>query len=107
MVPQVSEAAIGLLAREKAPVVEGKTATLEVFDLSAVHGFSPPLRDSCGLYPEWMSTTQRYPSDLTDLQWDSIEHLFPRAKGKRGPPRTYPLRGIVNAARYLAGGGCT
>jgi hypothetical protein len=20
-----------------------------------------------------------YPSDLTDLQWDNIEHLFPRA----------------------------
>ena len=54
-----------------------------------------------------MNTRPRYPSDLTDLQWDNIEHLFPRAKGKRGRPRTYPLREIVNAALYLARGGCT
>ena len=24
-----------------------------------------------------MDTRARYPSDLTDLQWDNIEHLFP------------------------------
>src|SRR3954469_2045567 len=57
-----------------------------------------------------MSTTtprKRYPSDLTDLQWDNIEHLFPRAQGKGGRPRTYPLREIVNATLYLARGGCT
>jgi len=54
-----------------------------------------------------MNTRQRYPSDLTDLQWDNIEHLFPQAKGKRGRPRTYPLREIVNAALYLARGGCS
>jgi putative transposase len=41
------------------------------------------------------------------LQWDNIEHLFPQAKGKRGRPRTYPLREIVNAALYLARGGCS
>ena len=54
-----------------------------------------------------MNTRQRYPSDLTDLQWDNIEHLFPQAKGKMGRPRTYPLREIVNAALYLARGGCS
>jgi Transposase and inactivated derivatives len=54
-----------------------------------------------------MNTRQRYPSDLTDLQWDNIEHLFPQAKGKSGRPRTYPLREIVNAALYLARGGCS
>src|SRR5437764_13058041 len=54
-----------------------------------------------------MNTRQRYPSDLTDLQWDNIEHLFPRAQGKGGRPRTYPLREIVNATLYLARGGCT
>ena len=53
-----------------------------------------------------MNTRQRYPSDLTDVQWDNIEHLFPQAKGKIGRPRTYPLREIVNAALYLARGGC-
>ena len=56
-----------------------------------------------------MNTTarKRYPSDLTDLQWDNVEHLFPRGEGKIGRPRTYPLREIVNAALYLARGGCT
>ena len=54
-----------------------------------------------------MNTRLRYPSDLTDLQWDNIEHLFPQANGKRGRPRKYPLREIVNATLYLARGGCT
>src|SRR5213082_1301396 len=54
-----------------------------------------------------MNTRQRYPSDLTDLQWDNIEHLFPQARGKIGRPRTYPLREIVNALFYLARGGCS
>ena len=49
---------------------------------------------------------KRYPSDLTDLQWDNIEHLFPAPKAKAGRPRTYPLREIVNAAFYLARSGC-
>jgi putative transposase len=53
-----------------------------------------------------MSTRERYPSDLTDRQWDNIEHLFPRATGRVGRPRTYPLREVVNAAMYLARGGC-
>ena len=54
-----------------------------------------------------MNTRQRYPSDLTDLQWDNIEHLFPQARGNLGRPRTYPLREVVNAVMYLARGGCT
>jgi transposase len=56
-----------------------------------------------------MNTTARtrYPSDLTDLQWDNISHLFPQGDGTTGRPRTYPLREIVNAAMYLARGGCT
>jgi putative transposase len=57
-----------------------------------------------------MSTTlgrKRYPSDLTDFQWDNIEHLFPRGNGRTGRPRSYPLREIVNAVLYLARGGCS
>ncbi len=50
---------------------------------------------------------KRYPSDLTDFQWETIEHLFPQARGNRGRPRTYALRDIVNATLYLARGGCT
>ena len=56
-----------------------------------------------------MSARKRYPSDLTDLQWDNIEPLFPpqgRPAGRPGRPRTYPLREIVNAVLYLARGGC-
>ena len=48
---------------------------------------------------------KRYPSDLTDLQWHSISHLFPRGDGTTGRPRTYPVREIVDAILYLARGG--
>ena len=58
------------------------------------------------VYPLGMDTRKRYPSDLTDLQWDNIEHLFPRPTGKGGRPRTYPVREIVNAIFYLARSGC-
>src|SRR5262249_59746099 len=56
-----------------------------------------------------MSTTarKRYPSDLTELQWENIEHLFPRGDGTTGRPRTYPLREVVNAILYLGRGGCS
>src|SRR3954462_2016377 len=54
-----------------------------------------------------MSRRARYPSDLTDLQWDNISHLFPQGDGTTGRPRTYPLREVVNAVMYLARGGCT
>ena len=53
------------------------------------------------------SARKRYPGDLTDLQWDNLEHLFPRATAAIGRPRTYPLREVVNAVLYLAWGGCT
>jgi putative transposase len=51
-----------------------------------------------------------YPSDLTDLQWSNIAHLFPsadRPPNSPGRPRTYPLRDIVNAVLYVARSGCT
>ena len=56
-----------------------------------------------------MNARTRYPSDLTDVQWCNIEHLFPpesRPAGRAGRPRTYPLREIVNAVFYLARSGC-
>jgi putative transposase len=55
-----------------------------------------------------MSARKPYPSDLTDLQWSNIEHLFERPRrGPGGRPRTYPLREVVNALFYLARGGCS
>ena len=56
-----------------------------------------------------MSTRQPYPSDLTDIQWDNIEQLFPPERqppGRPGRHRTYPRREIVNAVFYLARAGC-
>jgi putative transposase len=55
-----------------------------------------------------MNARTPYPSDLTDLEWFNIEHLFqtPR-KGKGGRPRTYELREVVNALFYLARSGCS
>src|SRR5262245_1979609 len=51
---------------------------------------------------------ERYPSDLTDLQWHTISHLFPggdRRPGGAGRPRTYELREVANAILDLARGG--
>ncbi len=51
----------------------------------------------------------RYPSDLTDLQWANIAHLFPgadRPLGSRGRKRTYDRKDIVDAVFYLARTGC-
>ena len=54
-----------------------------------------------------MTARTRYPSDLTDLQWHNIAHLFERPRrGPGGRPRTYELREVVNALFYLAKGGC-
>jgi putative transposase len=55
-----------------------------------------------------MNARTHYPSDLTDLQWDNIEHLFVKAKrGQGGRPRRYPLRQVVNALFYMARSGCS
>jgi putative transposase len=47
---------------------------------------------------------ESYPSDLTDLQWDNIEHLFPAPKGG-GRPQEYEYREIVNGILYMARSG--
>ena len=48
-----------------------------------------------------------YPSDLTDAQWQVIApHLPPEVPGRRGRPRTWPLRVITDAILYLDRAGC-
>jgi putative transposase len=48
-----------------------------------------------------------YPSDLTDAQWQVIApYLPPQAPGRRGRPRTWPLRRITEAILYLDRAGC-
>jgi len=48
-----------------------------------------------------------YPSDLTDAQWQVIApHLPPDRPGRRGRPRVWPRRRIVEAILYLDRTGC-
>lgn len=49
---------------------------------------------------------QRYPTDLTDVEWEAIRPLLPKP-AKRGRPPTTDLREVLNALRYMArsGGG--
>src|SRR5260370_310956 len=50
---------------------------------------------------------QGYPSDLADAQWQVIAvHLPPEVPGRRGRPRVWPLRAIVEAILYLDRAGC-
>ena len=50
--------------------------------------------------------TKRYPSDLTDEEWERIAPLMPKP-GRRGRPREVDFREVINAVRYLvrSGGG--
>ena len=43
---------------------------------------------------------QRYPSDLTNEEWVTLEPFLPVAKGT-GRPRTHGLREVMNSIRYV------
>ena len=47
----------------------------------------------------------RYPSDLTDLEWEQIEPLIPPAK-RGGGKRTVNMREVVNGVMYVLSTGC-
>jgi putative transposase len=48
-----------------------------------------------------------YPSDLTDPQWQVIAvHLPAEVPGRRGRPRVWPLRRIIDAILYVDRAGC-
>ena len=51
---------------------------------------------------------RRYPSDLTDLQWELVEQLIPRDRktAKGGRPREVDMREVVNTLFYQARSGC-
>lgn len=51
-------------------------------------------------------TTRRYASELTDKQWQVLEGLLPKRRGKVGRPMTLDLRDILNAIFYLLRTGC-
>ena len=50
-------------------------------------------------------TRRRYPSDLTDAQWDVLAPLLPAAK-PGGRPRTVDLREVLNGILYVLRSGC-
>ena len=47
----------------------------------------------------------RYPSDLTDLEWEEIEPLIPPPK-RGGGKRTVDMREVVNGVMYVLSTGC-
>jgi transposase len=47
----------------------------------------------------------RYPSDLTDLEWDLIEPLIPPAK-RGGRKREVNVREVMNGVMYVLSTGC-
>lgn len=52
-----------------------------------------------------MAQRMRYPSDVTDEQWELLTPLLAR-NGTWGRPRTVDLREVVNAIFYLVRTGC-
>ena len=61
----------------------------------------------------WTSTTReqhrrraaRYQSDVTDAEWALIAPHLPRPK-RRGRPRRWPMREVINAIFYVLRSGC-
>src|ERR1700680_2157890 len=50
--------------------------------------------------------TKRYPTDLTDEEWDRITPFLPKP-AKRGRKPNVDLREVLNAIRYIARTGCS
>ena len=57
-------------------------------------------------YDRGMKTRHPYPTDLSDKEWDMINHLVPEAR-PGGRPAAYPKREILNAIFYLLRSGCS
>jgi putative transposase len=47
-----------------------------------------------------------YQTDLSDAEWQKVEHCIPKPKTKRGRRREHSLREILNAIFYLLRSGC-
>lgn len=52
-----------------------------------------------------LTVSRRYPTDLTDAQWERIRPLIPPAK-PGGNDRTTSMREVLNANFYLLRTGC-
>src|SRR5471030_1780853 len=62
-------------------------------------------KQSRGRMAQIAKKTKRYPSDLTDEEWEQIAPLMPKP-GRRGRPREIDFREVINAVRYLVRSGC-
>ena len=62
-------------------------------------------QQSRGRMAQIAKKTKRYPSDLTDEEWDRLAPLMPKP-GRRGRPREVDFREVINAVRYLVRSGC-
>ena len=62
---------------------------------------------ACPGYAPAGGRARGYPSDLTDARWQVIAaHLPADLPGRRGRPRVWPLRRIVEAILYVDRTGC-
>ena len=62
---------------------------------------------ACPGYAPGRRRARGYPSDLTDAQWQLIAPYLPADQpGRRGRPRIWPVRRIVEAILYLDRTGC-
>jgi transposase len=52
-----------------------------------------------------MEPRKPYPTDLSDQEWNLIQHLVPKPK-PGGRPEKYPKREILNGIFYILRGGC-
>jgi transposase len=66
--------------------------------LPKAYGYSAAHRDAGG--------AARYPSGLTDSEWEQVKHLFD-ALGKTGRPERYPRRQMLDACIYVLRSGCS
>jgi putative transposase len=55
---------------------------------------------------EHETTRRRYPSDLTDREWEQLRPLLPGRPTGPGRPRTVDLRAVVDGVRYVLRTGC-
>lgn len=63
-------------------------------------------KQSCTRQRKIAKATKRYPSDLTDKEWEMLRPLLP-GYATQGRPRQTELREVINALRYVVRSGCS
>lgn len=63
-------------------------------------------KQNCTRQHKIAKATKRYPSDLTDKEWETLQPLLP-GYASQGRPRHTQLREVINALRYVVRSGCS